>query len=357
MAKILKGRAKKLGLPPGSLVYAGDKPDRKLKVTILEFDEQECREREVSSFAECLMLDNPQTVTWLNVDGLQHLEDLKNLGECLNLHPLLMEDILSTDQRPKLDEWPNHLYLTLRMLFYNETSDHLDTEQLNLIIGSNYVITLHESDADLFDTIRSRIKSGQTRIRKSGADYLAYTILDLIVDNYFVILERFGETIEDLEEELVTRPVPGTLADLHKLKRDMIILRKSVWPLREVISKLERRESPLIKESTGIYLKDVYDHIIQVIDTIESFRDMLSGMLDIYLSSVSNKLNEIMKVLTIIATIFIPLTFVAGVYGMNFKYMPELQWHYGYYMSLALMALIAGIMLLFFKKKKWLGRK
>ena len=357
MAKILKGRAKKLGLPAGSLIYAGDKLDRKLKVTILEFDEQECREREITSFAECLMLDNPQTVTWLNVDGLQHLDDLQKIGDCFKLHPLIMEDILSTDQRPKMDEWPNLLYLTLRMLNFNETANEIDTEQLNLIIGSNYVITLHESDTNLFDALKSRIKSGQTRIRKSGADYLAYAILDLIVDNYFVILERFGETIEDLEEELVTNPVPRTLAGLHRLKRDMIILRKSVWPLREVLSKLERRESPLIKDSTGIYFKDVYDHVIQIIDTIESYRDMLSGMLDIYLSSVSNRLNEIMKVLTIIATIFIPLTFVAGVYGMNFKYMPELEWHYGYYLVLSFMALVSGIMLLFFKRKKWLGRK
>ena len=357
MAKILKGRAKKLGLPAGSLIYAGDKLDRKLKVTILEFDEQECREREITSFDECLMLDNPQTVTWLNVDGLQHLDDLQKIGDCFKLHPLIMEDILSTDQRPKMDEWPNLLYLTLRMLNFNETANEIDTEQLNLIIGSNYVITLHESDTNLFDALKSRIKSGQTRIRKSGADYLAYAILDLIVDNYFVILERFGETIEDLEEELVTNPVPRTLAGLHRLKRDMIILRKSVWPLREVLSKLERRESPLIKDSTGIYFKDVYDHVIQIIDTIESYRDMLSGMLDIYLSSVSNRLNEIMKVLTIIATIFIPLTFVAGVYGMNFKYMPELEWHYGYYLVLSFMALVSGIMLLFFKRKKWLGRK
>jgi magnesium transporter len=357
MAKIPKGRAKKLGQPAGSLIYAGDKLDRQLKVTILEYDEQECREREITAFDECLMLDNPQTVTWLNVDGLQHLDDLQKIGECFKLHPLILEDILSTDQRPKLDEWPNLLYLTLRMLNFNETTNEINSEQLNLIIGSNYVITLHESDTQLFDALKSRITSGQTKIRKSGADYLAYAILDLIVDNYFVIMERLGETIEDLEGELVTRPVPGTLAGLHKLKRDMIILRKSVWPLREVLSKLERRESPLIKDSTGIYFKDVYDHVIQIIDTIESFRDMLSGMLDIYLSSVSNRLNEIMKVLTIIATIFIPLTFVAGVYGMNFKYMPELEWHYGYHLTLSLMATVAGIMLLYFKRKKWIGRK
>jgi magnesium transporter len=216
-------------------------------------------------------------------------------------------------------------------------------------------VSLHESEEDIFSPIRERLKSGG-KIRRSGADYLAYSLMDLVVDQYFLILEDLGETIENLEEELVAAPSPQTIHQIHRLKRDMIILRRSVWPLREVLSQLERRESPLIQEATAIYLKDVYDHVIQVIDTIETFREMLSGMLDVYLSSMSNRLNEIMKVLTIIATIFIPLTFIAGLYGMNFKHMPELEWRWGYFMVLGVMGLMCFGMLVYFKKKKWLGR-
>ncbi len=202
--------------------------------------------------------------------------------------------------------------------------------------------------------IRERITTAKGRIRKAGADYLAYALMDLIVDNYFVTLEQFGDQVEFMEDEVVRQPVPATLQTVHHLKNHMIVLRRSLWPLREVVARLERRESPLIQEATAVYFKDVYDHTIIAIDTVETYRDILSGLLDIYLSSVSNRLNEVMKVLTIIATIFMPLTFLAGVYGMNFKYMPELEWHYGYFVCVAFMALVAGCMVLYFKKKKWI---
>jgi magnesium transporter len=243
------------------------------------------------------------------------------------------------------------------MVHVDENKKEITAEQINLIGGENFVISLHEHDEDIFEVIRERLKAAKGRIRRHGADYLAYTLVDLIVDHYFVILEEQGEVIEDLEAEVVTTPTPATLSQIHRLKREMIMLRKSVWPLREVVSRLERSESPLIKETTTLYLKDVYDHIIQIIDNIETYRDILSGMLDIYLSSVSNRLNEVMKVLTIIATIFIPLTFIAGVYGMNFEHMPELKWEYGYYYIIGVMIMVALFMLHFFKKKGWIGSK
>ncbi len=240
------------------------------------------------------------------------------------------------------------------MLYYNEAKNELEIEQVSLIIGANFIVSFQEKKGDVFETIRVRIRNGKGKVRKEGADYLAYALVDAIVDSYFIILEKMGGKIEDIEEKLVADPTTETLQTIHNLKRDMMFLRRSVWPLREVISGLERTGSPLIKETTDIYLRDVYDHTIQVIDTIETFRDMTSGMLDIYLSSVSNRMNEVMKVLTIIATIFIPLTFIAGIYGMNFKYMPELEWHWGYFAALLIMVIIGVVMLINFRKKKWL---
>jgi magnesium transporter len=356
MARLIKKRAQKAGLPPGTLVYTGEKSDRKPQITIIEYDEHAYGEKDLAAITECLILKDKPGVTWINVVGIHDLANVENLGDCLNLHPLVLEDILSTDQRPKLEDFGDYIYLVLKSLKYGDETDEIDAQQISLIIGANYVLSFCEGNEDLFQPVALRIRNNLGRIRRSGADYLAYALMDLIVDNYFVILERLGETIEFLEEALVTRPLPATLQSIHKLKLDMLILRKSIWPLREVISKLQRRESPLIKEPTGIYLKDVYDHAIQVIETIETYRDMLSGMVDIYLSSMSNRLNEVMKVLTIIATIFIPLTWIAGVYGMNFKNMPELEWRYGYLVIMVSMVSIALVMLIFFKKKKWLGK-
>jgi magnesium transporter len=240
------------------------------------------------------------------------------------------------------------------MLDQSNQSKEILTEQISLILGPSFVISFQEREGDVFDPIRERIRSGKGRIRKMGADYLAYALLDAIVDDYFIVMEKLGERIEFLEEELVKRPLPETLQTIHHLKREMIFFRKAVWPLREVIGSLERGELPLVKETTRIYLRDVYDHTIQVIDTIETFRDMVSGMLDIYLSSVSNRLNSVMKVLTIIATIFMPLTFLAGIYGMNFKHMPELEWKWGYPAVWIAVILISVSMLTYFKKKGWL---
>ena len=355
MLRLIKKRSEKAGLPPGSLVHIGEKKAEEVKITIIDYDEIHFQEKVIKTIEECIPFKDKPTVTWINVDGIHQVELLEKLGQCYGLHPLTLEDILNTDQRPKIEDFGDYVYIVLKMLYYRDKTDEIVTEQMSLILGSNFVISFQEGiEGDLFDPVRERIRSEKGRIRKMGADYLAYSLLDSIVDYYFVILEKLGERIESLEEKLVANPNPETLQIIHNLKREMIFLRKSVWPLREVISGLERGESSLIKESTRIYLRDIYDHTIQVIDTIETFRDMLSGMLDIYLSSVSNRLNAVMKVLTIIATIFMPLTFLAGIYGMNFKFMPELEWRWGYPLIWMIMLGIGVFMLFYFKKKKWL---
>jgi len=354
MPKLTKKRSKKAGFPPGTLVHIGEKKTEEPKITIIDYDETHFEEREIKTIEECFVYKEKPTVTWINVDGLHQIEILEKLGDGFGLHPLVLEDILNTDQRPKMEDYGEYLYIVLKMLEGNDPSSEMAAEQISLILGPNFVISFQEKGGDVFNPVRERIRTGAGRIRKMGADYLAYTLLDSIVDNYFVVLEKLGEKIEFLEEKLIAQPTSQTLQIIHHLKREMIFLRKGVWPLREVISGLERGESSLIKQNTVVYLRDVYDHTIQVIDTIETFRDMVSGMLDIYLSSVSNRLNAVMKVLTIIATIFMPLTFLAGVYGMNFKYMPELEWRWGYPLILIMMLIIGVFMLFYFKKKKWL---
>ncbi len=354
MPKLIKKRSEKAGLPPGSLVHIGEKKADTPKITVMDYDEAHFQEKEIKTIEECFLFKDTPTVTWINIDGLHRVEILEKLGECYGFHPLVLEDILNTDQRPKMEDYGEYLYIVLRMLSYNDKSSEIESEQISLVLGPNFVFSFQEREGDTFNPIRDRIRNSKGRIRKMGADHLAYTLLDSIIDNYFIILEKLGEKIEFLEEEVVTRPTPETLQTIHHLKREMIFLRKGVWPLREVISGLERGESSLIKESTRIYLRDVYDHTIQTIDTIETYRDMVSGMLDIYLSSISNRLNAVMKVLTIIATIFMPLTFIAGIYGMNFKYMPELEWRWGYPAIWFAVVLISVSMLIYFKRKRWL---
>jgi len=344
----------KVGLPPGTLVHIGERRTEKAEITVIDYDEKNFQEKEAVKVEEYFPFKDKPTVTWININGLQEVGIIEKIGVHFGIHPLVLEDILHTGQRPKAEDLGDYLFIILRMLYHDEREDGMVGEQVSLLLGPNYVISFQEREGDVFNPIRERIRNAKGRIRKAGADYLAYALLDAIVDHYFVILEKLGEKIESLEEELVTNPRPETLQAIHTLKRDLIFLRRSVWPLREVISGLEREESPLITEPTGIYLRDVYDHTIQVMDTIETYRDMVSGMLDIYLSSLSNRMNEVMKVLTMIATIFIPLTFIAGIYGMNFKFMPELEWHWGYPMALIVMLLIVGSMFIYFRRKKWL---
>jgi magnesium transporter len=332
MPKLIKKRSHKAGLPPGTLVHIGEQTMERARITILDYDEARFQEKETKTIEECFPFKDRPTVTWVNIDGLHQVDIIEKLGKHFGLHPLLLEDIVNTDQRPKMEDYGDYIFFVLKMPYHWDEDDaEIEAEQVSLILGSNFVISFQEREGDVFGPVRDRIRKNKGRIRKAGADYLTYALLDAIIDNYFIILESIGENIEDTEQRLAANPTPETLQLIHALKKEMIFLRKSIWPLREVVSGLERCESPLIHESTSIYLRDVYDHTIQVIDTVESFRDMVSGMLDIYLSSISNKMNEVMKVLTIFASIFIPLTFVAGVYGMNFANMPELQWRYGYF--------------------------
>jgi len=355
MLRFMKKRSKEAGLPPGTLVHVGEEKIQKATITLIDYDEVHFQDREIKTLDESLSFKNQPTVTWVNVEGIHQAGILEKLGECFGLHPLAVEDILNMDERPKMEDFGDYILVVLRIPYhYNSRSNEIETEQISLVLGPNFVVSFQERARDVFHPIREQIKNGKGRIRKSGADYLAYALVDSIVDTYLKVLELIGESMESLEEEVVTNPVPQTLQIIHDLKREMILLRKSVRPFREIVGRLERGESPLIKEPTTIFLSDVHDHTIEVIDTVETFRDMLSSMLDIYLSSVSNKTNEVMKVLTIIATIFIPLALIPGIYGMNFKHMPELRWRWGYPMVWLVMIGIGVAMLMYFRKKRWL---
>jgi magnesium transporter len=355
MPRLFTGQRKAHGLIPGEAVHVGRKKVEHALISVIRYDEHQIQEQRIESVVECPQIADQEFITWINIDGLHQVELLEQFGERFGLHPLVIEDILNTDQRPKLEDYDEYLFIVLKSLYHSKVErDEAEIEQISLVLGPSYVLSFQERAGDEFGPVRDRIRNNKGRVRKMGADYLAYALIDLIVDTYFIVLERLGERMETLEEELVTAPTSETLQAIHQLKREMIFTRKSTWPLREVIGALERGESPLIQGTTGVYLRDVYDHTIQVIDAVETYRDMLSGMLDIYLSSISNRMNEVMKVLTIIATVFIPLTFIAGVYGMNFQHMPELAWPWAYPMVWLVMIVIAGAMLVYFQRKRWL---
>ena len=354
MPKFTKKRSKKAGLPSETLMYTGEKKDEKIIIHVIDYDETNFLETELSAAEACIPYKNKPTVTWINVDGVHNVPVLEKLGDCFGLHRLVMEDILNTDQRPKMEDFGEYLYIVLKMLS-NGKNGEIVTEQISIVVGSNFVLSFQEGvEGDVFNLIRERLRNGKGRIRKMSADYLTYSLLDAVVDNYFVILEKFGDKIELLEAELIESPTQKTVQRIYQLKREMIFLHNAVWPLREVVSTLGKHESPIIREATVPYFRDVYDHVIHVIDSVDIYREMISSMLDMYLSSVSNRLNEVMKVLTAISLIFMPLTFIVGLYGMNFKYMPELEWRYGYFLTLFVMFGIGVFMFFYFKRKKWL---
>ena len=352
MALQNKKTSRKAGMPPGTLVHIGPKRVEKARITLMDYDESRLEEREVTDVAECFPFRDTPTVTWINVTGLHDVDLIERLGAHYNLHPLILEDILNTAERPKVEDYDDYIFVVLKLFLRNGGPEER-MQQVSLVLGPGVVLSFEEKESGLFEVLRDRIRKGKGRLRKLGPDYLAYAIIDGIVDSYFGVLEKLGEEIEAIEDELVSDPRREILQRIHAMKREMIHLRKSAWPLREIVNGMERLETPLIKPTTDLYLRDVYDHIVQIIDTMETSRDILSGMLETYLSSVSNRMNEVMKVLTIIATIFIPLTFIAGIYGMNFDVMPELKWRWGYGFALGIMALVGGAMVVFFKRKKW----
>jgi magnesium transporter len=354
MARLVSSHAGKVGLPPGTLVHVGEDRDAPVRLTVIDYNAEDFEEREVASVAECRPYKDRDTVTWINVDGVHDVDIIQQIGDAFGLHPLAREDVVDTGQRPKTDDYGDHLFTSTKMLYCDPDADEIGAEQVSIMTGHKLVVSFQEQRGDVFEAIRDRLRNNRGRIRRMAADYLAYSLIDAVVDNYFVILEWLGDRIEQMESALVTDAGPDTAGEIHQMKRQMLFIRKAVWPMREVVSGLERSASPLLDEATGPYYRDVYDHVIQVIDTVETYRDLVSGMRDTYLAAVSNRMNEIMKVLTIIATIFIPITFIAGLYGMNFERMPELKWRYGYPAALLVMAAVAVAMLLYFRRKRWL---
>ena len=343
----------KTGAPPGTIIYSGEARNERVKISLIEYSETEFIEKDFYDLSECMLHVDPNMVKWINVDGIHKVELIEAIGKKYNIHPLTLEDIANTAQRPKFEDYDNYVVAIMKMIYYDTA---LRSEQLSVILMDGMVISFQEvHGGDAFDLIRNRLRTGKGRIRKMKADYLANALIDAVVDCYFSILEKIGDKIDTLEEDMISNPSKETMHELHSMKREMIFLRKSVWPIRELISNLERSETELITPSTDIYLRDLHDHSVRVIDTVETYRDLLSGMMDIYLSSVSNKMNEIMKVLTIITTIFVPVTFIAGVYGMNFENMPELHSKWGYAITWGVMLTIIISLLVYFKKKKWLS--
>jgi magnesium transporter len=355
MPESSKQFARKAGLPPGSLVHVGRKRSEKVLVRVVNYDAESYVEREVDPDAVWQSCRDLPGITWINVDGLHRTELVAAIGTDFDIHPLVQEDILNTTHRPKLDDTGGQLFIQLRALSYTEKGYDLESEQISILCGPHYLHSFQEKPGDVFDAVRQRLQKSPQRRRFLGPDYLCYVLMDTIIDEYFVTLEKIGERLDQLEEELLSNPKPTTQQQLHAFKRKLLVLRNSVWPLREVIGSLERGDHPLVQDETRPYYRDIYEHTVQVIETVETYRDLVSGMLDSYLSVLSNRMNEVMKVLTVIATIFIPLTFLAGVYGMNFKHFPELEysWFYpwGFWGG---MAAITGGMLYYFWKRKWL---
>ncbi|HEX8515390.1 MAG TPA: magnesium/cobalt transporter CorA [Bacteroidia bacterium] len=342
----------KLGAPPGTLIYYGVEREDRVKISLIEYNEGEYIEKDFYDLSECLDNVNPKMIKWINVDGIHRVDLIERIGQHFNIHALTLEDVVNTEQRPKFEDYGNYVVSIMKMIYYDT---ELRSEQLSVVLLDGIVISFQEPHGgDAFDLIRNRLRQGKGRIRKMGADYLAYALIDAVVDCYFTILEKIGDRIEELEDELVEEPSKRTMQKMHSMKREMIFVRKAVWPMRELINNFMRSETQLVNPSTDIYLRDVHDHTVRVIDTVETYRDLLSGMMDIYLSSVSNRMNEVMKVLTIITTIFVPVTFIAGVYGMNFDYMPELHSKWGYPLTWAVMLAIIISLLIYFRKKKWL---
>ncbi|MBI4427260.1 MAG: magnesium/cobalt transporter CorA [Candidatus Magasanikbacteria bacterium] len=325
-------------------------------ISIIDYNETHLEEKETYDLAECVYYKNTPEVTWINIDNVPPLSFLSELGLGFDLHPVIMEDIVNPNQRPKIEILDDYIYVVLKMLTPGKNpSQPFISEQVSIVMANKFVITLQQGvKGDAFDRARMLIRKEKTRIRSLGTDYLVYELIDDIVNNYFKVLEDFGERLELLESELIKDPSQKTLRSIYSLKREILALRKAIWPLREVVDILERGDSPLIKKSTRIYLRDIYDRVVQAIDTMETYRDMATGMLDIYLSSLSNRMNGVIKVLTIITTVFMPLSFLAGLYGMNFKYMPGLSAPWGFDVMVIVMLLVFWSMIIFFKKKKWL---
>jgi magnesium transporter len=352
--RMISRRIQKTGLAPGTPIHIGERRTESTKITVFEYDASHVRERQLGSVEECRECKDSKGVVWINIDGIHDISVVETVGKIFDIHPLVQEDIVNTNQRPKVEEYDSYLFAIVKMLYEEQNTSVLQTEQVSMIVAPRIVISFQEKEGDVFNTVRERLRTGKGLVRQRGSDYLAYCLIDAIVDHYFLIIENLEDRILPLEEQVIDDPQPRVLQSIHHLKNDLVFLRRSLWPLREMLGRLDRDRLPLIQDDTRPFLRDVHDHTIQIIELLESFQEILSGLMDVHLTSISNRMNNIMKLLTIIATIFIPLTFVAGVYGMNFKYMPELAWRWGYPAVLGVMVLIFVGMLIFFKRRNWL---
>ena len=354
MTNITSHVSRKAGMSPGSLVHVGDVFHEDARITVIDYSKESFQEHVVQSIDEIIPYKEKGTVTWVNVEGLRNTAHIESVGQMFNIHPLVLEDILNTHQRPKIEEYDDYLYIVLKMISLGENGFSANYEQVSILLLENFVLTFKEKKDDVFFPIIDRIKNSRGRLRSLGSDYLAYRILDTIVDMNFFLLDSLDEIVDAVEDELLTNSTTKTLVTIQRTKRELINIRRSILPLRELLASILRSETDLINEKTYLYFRDIYDHVIHITEAIESYRDILSGLMDIYISSVSNKLNEVMKVLTIFASIFIPLTFLTGIYGMNFDYMPELGWKWSYPLLWLMFIVITLVLLAYFKKKKWL---
>ena len=348
-------RSKKTGQPPGTPTYTGNKHSITPTITVTTYDKNDMQELTCTKAEDCLPAIHPAGITWIDVKGLNDTALIEEIGKRFNLHPLTLEDIVNVEQRPKVEEFDGYVFVTLKLLHWRKQSSSFSIKPLSLVLGKDFVLSFHESESGLFNTIHSRLSSNPNqRLRQHGSDYLLYRLIDAVVDEYFTILEGLGDRIEELEDKIITAPRPVVARTIYRLKRQMLLLRKVIWPMREAISHMLHSDDSFFTKFTLVYMRDVYDHSIQAIDTIDTFRDMLASMLDMYLSSLTNRMNEIMKTLTIITTIFIPITAIASIYGMNFSEIPGLRWEYGYYAALGAMLFMAIGMVVYFRIRKWI---
>lgn len=351
----VRKRAKKAGQPPGTAIYTGTKKNKMPVITVTIYSSHDFHESVSYELEDCLPTQKEPGITWINVEGLHNVKIIEQLAGRFNLHPLTVEDILNVEQRPKIEEFENYTFITIKMLIWKEQNASFSIKQLSIVLGEDFVLSFQELDTTLFDQIRVRLSGDpHQRLREQGGDYLTYRLIDAVVDDYFLVLEALGDQIEKTEERIISSPTQQNARIVYRLKRQMLMLRRAIWPMREAVSHLMHSDSKFITKFTTLYLRDLYDHTVQAIDSIEIFRDILSNMIDMYLSSLTNRMNEIMKTLTIITTIFIPITSIASIYGMNFEYMPELKSRYGFSIVIIIMFVIAFGMLIYFRRKKWI---
>ncbi len=355
MPRFIKKTSKKAGMAPGSLVHIGEQKQEKVSITVMDYEGERFAEQVPDDVESVFPLRDAPTTSWINIDGVHDMEVIEKLGQHFLIHPLTLEDAVNTAQRPKIEEFDDYIYVVLKMLRYDQTADRVVAEQVSMVLGHHFLISFQEAEGDVFDAVRERIRKGRGRIRRSGSDYLAYALIDCIVDHYFIVLEQLGERIEALEMQLYDAAGdPDPLQAIFRLKQEMIYLHKQIRPLRETLSRFHKSENSLVQDKNRVFFADVYDHLLQGSEVVDSLRDVLSSLQDLYISMTGQRMNEVMKVLTIIATIFIPITFVAGIYGMNFEVIPELKWRWGYFAVWGLFGAITAGMLVYFKRRKWL---